>query len=36
MKALYDLGFQKGLAGEGWLPHPPDFAPATPTRRAAR
>jgi predicted acylesterase/phospholipase RssA len=36
MKALYDLGFQKGLAGEGWLPHPPDFAPRTQTRRAAR
>lgn len=36
MKALYDLGFQKGLAGDGWLPHPPDFAPRTPTRRAAR
>ena len=27
MKALYDLGYEYGLAGDRWSPQPPDFAP---------
>jgi len=27
MKALYDLGYEIGLAGDRWSPNPPDFAP---------
>ncbi|MEM8597907.1 MAG: patatin-like phospholipase family protein, partial [Pseudomonadota bacterium] len=27
MQALYDLGFEYGETGKGWLPHPPDFSP---------
>ncbi|MEM1313835.1 MAG: patatin-like phospholipase family protein [Pseudomonadota bacterium] len=27
MQALYDLGFQTGLAGEAWSPYPPGFQP---------
>lgn len=27
MKALYDLGYEYGLAGDRWQPHPPDYAP---------
>lgn len=27
MKALYDLGYEYGFAGDRWLPHPPDFTP---------
>jgi len=30
MKALYKLGYERGLAGDQWLPHPPDFAPWPP------
>lgn len=28
MKALYDVGFEYGLAGDRWASHPPDYAPA--------
>ena len=27
MKALYDLGYKIGLAGDGWSPNPPDYVP---------
>ncbi len=27
MRALYDLGYEYGLAGDRWSPYPPDFAP---------
>ena len=27
MKALYELGYEYGLAGDRWLPRPQDFAP---------
>lgn len=27
MKALYDLGYEHGVAGDRWSPYPPDFAP---------
>jgi hypothetical protein len=27
MKALYDLGYQFGLAGDRWSPYPPDYTP---------
>jgi len=27
MKALFDLGHGLGLAGDGWSPYPPDYAP---------
>jgi hypothetical protein len=27
MKALYDVGYEIGLAGDGWSPNPPDYAP---------
>ena len=30
MKALYDLGYRIGLAGDSWAPYPPDFAPWPP------
>ena len=36
MQALFDLGFQMGLVGGHWLPHPPDFAPRSSTRMATR
>jgi predicted acylesterase/phospholipase RssA len=35
MKALYDLGYEYGLAGDRWLPHPPDFAPGRAGARVA-
>ena len=27
MKALYDLGYEHGLAGDRWIDRPPDFKP---------
>jgi predicted acylesterase/phospholipase RssA len=35
MKALYDLGYEYGLAGDRWQAQPPDFAPAAPQPRLA-
>lgn len=32
MKALYDLGYAHGLAGDRWSPYPPDFAPWPPAQ----
>lgn len=29
MRALYDVGYEAGLSGEAWSPHPPGYAPAS-------